>query len=299
MINPPNTMRTGSDETPPRHYPALDGMRAIAIVGVLALHYLDRAPMSRTGPARYLGELISYGEYGVDLFFVLSGFLITGILLGSRESPSYFRTFYIRRALRIFPLYYSVLLVLTVLVPALVPSTPDSAHSPYMSTWWFSTYFANWPISRAGWGVSPRTMPHFWTLAMEEQFYLVWPAVILAVPRRRLVALCVAMLAAAMILRALLLYRWSLLAVIPVNTLVRLDGLVMGAIVASWWSSRTSVASWKAAVRPFLAIVSCILLALRFWRGPLRLDDHATLVLGLPMISAMFASIIGVCPEPS
>ena len=81
-----------------KHLPALDGVRGIAILAVIAFH----------------SHVLGFGWAGADLFFVLSGYLITGILLRTRDDPGYFRTFYIRRVLRIFPLYYAVLAVLII-----------------------------------------------------------------------------------------------------------------------------------------------------------------------------------------
>jgi peptidoglycan/LPS O-acetylase OafA/YrhL len=277
-----------------RHYPALDGLRAIAIIGVLALHYLVRSPIPPKTASHYLLEVISYGEYGVDLFFVLSGFLITGILLGSRDSPSYFRTFYIRRALRIFPLYYLLLFVVTFVVPVLAPNAFGTVSGPHMSVSWFWVYLANWPLAKSGWGVSPPALDHFWTLAMEEQFYLVWPAVVYTIPRRHLIGICALVVCASILLRAVLVYHWPVLTVIPLNTLARLDGLAMGAIIAVWWSSEKAVGTWGKALWPSFITVAGGLVMLRIWRGPLHLDDKATLIVGLPMICAAFASMLGI-----
>jgi len=101
------------------HLPALDGVRGLAILMVLLLHFVGQT----TATSRYeaaVNWVLSYGLLGVDLFFVLSGFLITGILYDARDQAGYFRRFYMRRALRIFPLYYGVLAVVFFVLP-LVP----------------------------------------------------------------------------------------------------------------------------------------------------------------------------------
>jgi peptidoglycan/LPS O-acetylase OafA/YrhL len=151
------------------HMPALDGLRGIAILLVLA-HTFD-VIQTRSGTGHDLDLVLDTGWIGVQLFFVLSGFLITGILLDTRDRPHYFRSFWIRRALRIFPLYFGVLTVATI----------AGAASIYL--WTYSSNFA------APLGHAEPTFPHFWSLAVEEQFYLVWPFVVWLGGRRGVIAL--------------------------------------------------------------------------------------------------------------
>ncbi len=167
------------------YYPALDGLRAIAVLGVFSQHYL----------ASFLPEWLRFGWAGVDVFFVLSGFLITGILFDSRHAPHRWRDFYVRRTLRIFPLYYGILLLVLVTTPL--------AHWQLSLRWLsFPLYYFNLISVRLA-GYPPRTLGnvvgvvhqhtyvnlifyHFWTLCVEEQFYLVWPAVVFLVKDRKL-----------------------------------------------------------------------------------------------------------------
>ena len=155
-----------------KRVPELDSLRALAAVVVLFFH-LD--------PLRYFP-----GWTGVDLFFVLSGYLITSIILENAGSPGFTLNFYARRSLRIWPIYYLTLLGLVAANPFL--AHPDKlADLPYALT-----YTQNLPLY---WGKQPPpTHPafdHAWTLAIEEQFYLAWPALVLWAGRRRLVPLCV------------------------------------------------------------------------------------------------------------
>jgi peptidoglycan/LPS O-acetylase OafA/YrhL len=277
-----------------RFYPALDGLRAFAIGGVMLLHYLAAAPTLPTIFGRALHEMAAVGMYGVDLFFVLSGFLITGILFDSRDSPSYFRTFYIRRVLRIFPLYYVALVAVGIVLPVIVPETFGWAPGSKMSLGWFWTYLANWPLAMHGWQASPRTLGHFWTLAIEEQFYLVWPAVVWLTGRRRLFVVCVAMLVVASGLRAVLTYVWRPLSLIEVATFTRMDGLLLGAIVAVWWSGPRTVARWRGWPWWTLAVSLSALVPLAVWRGGLALGDNAVLIVGLPLIVAFCAALLAL-----
>src|SRR6202451_2295567 len=112
-----------------KRLPQLDGVRGIAILLVL---FHNTVPLT----ALHLSALSTYGSMGVDLFFVLSGFLITGILLETKESEDYFRNFYARRCLRIWPLYYSALLFMFVIVPILRPSEAHTVFETRSSPWW-------------------------------------------------------------------------------------------------------------------------------------------------------------------
>src|SRR5579864_9094142 len=120
--------------------PELDAVRGIAVLLVL-LHNTD------IYPALHLGLISDNGWMGVDLFFVLSGLLITGILLDTKQSDGYFRNFYARRCLRIWPLYYSVLLFMFVVVPMVRPSEATVIFAPRSSPWWaYLLYLQNFLI---------------------------------------------------------------------------------------------------------------------------------------------------------
>ena len=158
------------------HLPALDGVRGLAILAVLLFHFV--APVNPKGPVDdAITWVFSYGALGVDLFFLLSGFLITGILYDSLADPSYFRNFYMRRVLRIFPLYYGVLVIVFLVVPA-IPALHGSEIAGLRSHQaWAWLYGVNIYLAiHNGWVLS--YIEHFWSLAIEEQFYLVWPLVV-------------------------------------------------------------------------------------------------------------------------
>jgi peptidoglycan/LPS O-acetylase OafA/YrhL len=184
------------------HILALDGLRGLAILGVMLFHFLPYThPTGEANPLIRYGLLaIHVGQTGVDLFFVLSGFLITGILLDTKKRPGYFSNFYARRTLRIFPLYYGVLLVLLVLTIA--TSSQQGLEGQLMEQAWVWLYLTN--IAQFVGAAIPAHTGHFWSLAVEEHFYAVWPAVVRFCNAKRLAILCVVMVIAAIGLRYIL-----------------------------------------------------------------------------------------------
>ena len=210
------------------HIPVLDGVRGVAVLLVMTLHFAIMTP--RTWGEGLFSNVTGAGWAGVDLFFVLSGFLITGILYEARGGEGYFRNFYARRALRIFPLYYAYLFVLFVVLPLVHTAsvTPDGETKQV----WFWTYLGNILFSRVGWEGMPGYTTHLWSLAIEEQFYLVWPLCVFLLSRTRLIQLCIAMIAGAALLRVGL----SISGAAPVAsyafTLARVDTLATGGLIA-------------------------------------------------------------------
>ena len=200
-------------------------MRGIAILLVLLCHLTQYGGMAPDGPwpdRVWRAWTLPLG-LGVDLFFVLSGFLITGILLDTRDGPQYFRNFYARRILRIFPLYYATLALAFLLIPAV---RRDAV--------WYWTYLVNYRFADVGWPRVP-FLGHFWTLAVEEQFYLVWPAVVFLVPRRVLPWVCVAAVGTS-IWGRMGTFHEHLPPYANLATHLRLDGLALGGLLA--WLAR-------------------------------------------------------------
>jgi peptidoglycan/LPS O-acetylase OafA/YrhL len=200
--------------------PQLDAIRGIAILVVLIhnLHGLDFLPLSLA---------TNYGWMGVDLFFVLSGFLITGILLDSKPSEHYFRNFYARRGLRIWPLYYAVLLFMFVILPLLRPQ--DGAEIFQRSTPWWSYLFFLQNFLVTAPALAAGSLGVSWSLAVEELFYLVWPFFVryLSVERLQIIA-WVVLLGSPRIRLDFLARHW----IVYSNPFCRLDGLMAGALLA-------------------------------------------------------------------
>jgi peptidoglycan/LPS O-acetylase OafA/YrhL len=211
-------MEIKTPNTSPHYMPQLDGLRAFA-VGAVLIHHFFRPP--RIGG-------VDFALLGVWLFFVLSGFLITGILLRARDQVEYggypsgfvLRQFYIRRFLRIFPLYYSVLFMAATIDLGDVRDT-IFWHLAYMSNYLFATHQHWGPVTA-----------HFWSLSVEEQFYILWPALILFAPRQLLLKLVISAIALGPIFRVaahFLDFNWiARMTVLPAS----LDALGLGALLA-------------------------------------------------------------------
>lgn len=200
---------------------SLDGLRAFAILMVLVSHFWMYS-ISHNG----LNRLFQSGWMGVDLFFVLSGYLITSILLKTRQSPTYFRTFYLRRTLRIFPPYYLLLVVVFVMLPLVHPLSERLKENG----WMFWLYIGNFLFAAHGWQAF-RAINLTWSLAIEEQFYVLWPALIRLV-NRRFGTICIAICVILPVLRfamweAHVGWMW-----LHVMMPLRADSFAWGALVA-------------------------------------------------------------------
>lgn len=232
--------KIGASELETNRVAALDGLRGCAIIAVMFYHFCH-VPYVSNGTGDYIFYNVALaGWVGVDLFFVISGFLITRILLNTRESQRYFRNFYARRALRIFPLYYGYLIALALAfalaarfaVAARLPDTlTDKVAGGFEGQFWFWTYLSNFAFFARGSAVSPAT-GHLWSLAIEEQFYLVWPLIVYFVRRGPLMKLTVGLIVGALAVRSALTLAGYDGTQVFVFTLSRIDALAWGSLVA-------------------------------------------------------------------
>ena len=220
------------------HLLALDGLRGAAILSVLCFHFFVDDGYPATGIGKLLLPIARMGWIGVEVFFVLSGFLITGILLRARSATNYYRVFYARRVLRIFPVYYLVVvLVFWVLVPlgqhlAFFRIHPIGVFGPYEQLWYWvnlsNLHTAFYPL------LIPMLSP-LWSVAIEEQFYLVWPAVVRNLRQQSLMILCISGMVISAILRNLpWIQQWN--DIYP-NLIYRftpfhIDGLLFGSVLS-------------------------------------------------------------------
>ena len=294
------------------YYVALDGLRAVAVLMVFCQHY---------GAAR--AWIFGWGWTGVDVFFVLSGFLITGILYDSQNKQHRYRDFYARRTLRIFPLYYAVWLAILLLTPVAhwqwnwrwnlwpayvgnyarflflhVPGDPyrfDRITFGNSAEHWFGTPMHLW-------------IGHFWSLCVEEQFYLIWPFIVYTIRRREtLVKICVA------IIIVMPFFRWLLILLLPQPLLrmellyrslpTRLDALLMGGLIAlllrspgqHWlntWRRRLLAGAGTAFVIVYLVCVK--LLRLPFYGSATNWIG----IVGFTLIDAFAGALILECIHP-
>jgi peptidoglycan/LPS O-acetylase OafA/YrhL len=198
--------------------PELDSLRGVAILLVVFYHgfFWSNNLVGLSGAAKFFVNLTRFGWLGVNLFFVLSGFLITGILLDSRTQKHYFRRFYVRRALRILPAFYALLLILLFI--------PSQNRAYLLLSFFYLSNLAS-PL-----GI-PMTYTMLWSLAVEEHFYFVWPVAVRVLSRRTLMICAAAIVCGEPFLRARYFFQgW------PEGsgylTWLVADGLAMGAILA-------------------------------------------------------------------
>ena len=250
--------------------PTLDGVRGAAIATVLIFHGWAYWPAaSRSALDRAVSALSAECWVGVDLFFVLSGFLITRILLRARGEAGYYAKFYARRALRIFPLYYALIFLLCV-VGGLALSEQQQFRTLWQSQGWLWLYAYNLEIFRVGHWFSD--LDNCWSLAVEEQFYLVWPMVVAALAPRRLAVVALLAAAACIALRALMPHFGYSATQIYVITPARCDGLMLGGVVAVLEAERVPAATIRR-----LAIAAIVLGVLVLIAGALHLLGKLTL----------------------
>jgi peptidoglycan/LPS O-acetylase OafA/YrhL len=279
------------DQGQSERFRPLDGIRGLAILMVLAVHSFSYAGPSPLGSV--IDSIARASWVGVTLFFVLSGFLITGILLDTRERQHFLRDFYARRALRIFPLYFAFLALYLLLVPHVPYFSARLPQPPAELQVYYWTYLANMREWLSGLANRPSPLGPLWSLAVEEQVYVAWPFLILLVAGRRLPAVWIGLAGCSFAWRAWTRftaqsieasYAWS-----PAN----LEAFAAGALVA-WLlrHERTRLATWARPVALVAGACTATLWAglghFNFWLAPVQL-----LTVGTSAVVALCASIIG------
>lgn len=269
----------------PGHIQQLDGLRAIAILLVLLVHCGLYFLLIRTPDISLWRDAVVNGRSGVDLFFVLSGFLITGILLDTRERKDHFRRFYWRRALRIWPLYYAFLFC-----AYLIHARPFSilGFAP------FAFYFRNFLGSDSA---SDVYFGQFWSLCVEEQFYLVWPVILYFCPRWARLPLAVGLILTALVLRIYLIQHGTDGYIVYRLPFCRMDSLAAGAAIAILIRRQTREATLR---RVFWA-AWLIGVAILIYVGRVGQPDNGErfITVGITGYALFFGGIVGLCTRPA
>jgi peptidoglycan/LPS O-acetylase OafA/YrhL len=283
------------------HILALDGLRGVAILLVVACHFVSNLWITADGWAWPLVAFAHAGWAGVDLFFVLSGFLITGILIDARGSNSYFKAFYARRALRILPAYYGFLIAIFIVLPLLHVGVGDNAMLAREHQGWYWLHLTNIMMALGeipGHGPYPNTL--FWSLAVEEQFYFIWPAIVAMSPPKALrqvciggVILCIALRIAGGITGA----SGLTLSVLPIT---RGDTLFVGGLLAIEYR-RGALERYVNLAKVSVPIALILLVALTSVYGRLDYMDRGTVMFGSIAIMVIGGSalVIAISSEAS
>ena len=276
QIDPPATEPARHGMAIPKYIPQFDGLRGIAILVVLLAH------LSYLGSIGFV-HIFQYGRTGVDLFFVLSGFLITGILLDTKNLPGYFKNFYARRALRIWPLYYGILFLFFVLLPLLFARhffLTDRNSWPYYVTYTQNLFYH--------FNHSEPLTPT-WSLAVEEQYYMFWAPVVFLFGRKSLRNILLGMIAFSFCFRVISSFRDAPLDFVHNFTLCRLEPLAAGGLAALWLrSEKCTAAKWARGGMMALTIgLAGVAIALVDWGidGP---------IYSYPFLAAAFAGILAL-----
>jgi len=200
------------------YIPSFDGIRGIGVICVLAAHCFPFI------------NIFQIGWVAMDFFFVLSGFLITGILVDSLEKRNYLKNYLGRRVLRVFPLYYLFLVLMFLVIPNIFPGILDQYAYLESKQIWFWLYAQNWLFSFEGFP-HKLYMTHLWSMAVEEQFYLFWPILVWLLRGKKLLFFCLLAIPFSIFFR-IYGYHWGMVFPFPyVNTLSRMDSLLIGALV--------------------------------------------------------------------
>lgn len=205
-----------------KYYKNLDGIRAIAALMVMVFHFFSSIELISTPLLFTLKKISVFGQTGVTLFFVLSGFLITRILISTKDNTGYFKNFYYRRMLRIFPLYYLFLIIFYFVYPLIF----NTDYTPFKEQIYFYTYLQNFSLT-FNWGANEPN--HFWSLAVEEHFYLFWPLVIYLFSQKNLFRIIILIIVGSFALRILMLMQGL---GVYYFTFTRFDSLAIGALLA-------------------------------------------------------------------
>ena len=263
------------------HIGSLDGIRGIAILLVLCFHCFEKINLY---PLSFITQI---GWVGVDLFFVQSGFLITGILDDTQGNDNYLKSFSLKRTLRIFPLYYLTLLIVfaVLTIPGIINFDPVWDPRHLETSIYYLTFTQNLLFSFNHWGVTD-LLNHFWSLAIEEQFYMFWPFVVFYLNTSKLLMVCLLLIAIGLITRnsnAESDFSY-------VFTLSRVDALGIGSMLAIVIRKNSQLL--ERVVLPVFLTTLIALFVILFNSSDLGFRNPYFIRIGFTLFAILFASVI-------
>ncbi|HCR71663.1 MAG TPA: hypothetical protein DIW23_09480 [Anaerolineae bacterium] len=277
----------------------LDGLRGIAVMLVIALHLFKRAAYFTEHPVlETFTKFTTVGWVGVDIFFTLSGFLITSILLKSKTDEHYFRNFYIRRALRIFPLYYLAIAFVLLFAPKVETEFTAQLGTalPIMLL-----YQQNWALLFDGFYIT-QYLGITWSLAIEEQFYFLWPLIVYKLSREKLIKVSIGYILVSTIARILGTFLWpdvpQASTFFYYTSFARFEEMLFGGLLATFLTYEGSQEKVRRFAFPLFLVSFVIFIALHILSLPgSPHPEHASipLMLGGYTTAALFTvGLIGM-----
>jgi peptidoglycan/LPS O-acetylase OafA/YrhL len=278
-------------------------VRGLAILLVMQLHFWGmgftlRQELPTAEIDKFVAKLAGTGWAGVELFFVLSGFLITRILVTSKGSAGYFRIFYIRRALRIFPAYFGFLTFTLLVLPHLTfLELSDDARQLRGEQLWLWTYTLNVAFSFHEFTADvPITFVHLWSLAFEEQFYLAWPVLVALLGRRHLTAFCIALILGSLAMRVAISSSAAdeiFTAAAPRQLVpAHCDTIALGALLALVSRDAGGLASWRPNVLLGIGGAVIVLITLFITKDGLALRDRSVQTVGFAALTILCGGVV-------
>jgi peptidoglycan/LPS O-acetylase OafA/YrhL len=278
VVAVPATIEPAKQIPTNKHLPALDGLRGMAILAVFMYHYGKGGIHRTSAVVRWFAMICGFGWSGVDLFFVLSGFLITGILYDTQQNPGYYRKFYFRRALRIFPIYYLFAVAALLVVPFSLWSKGHLFFLVYLgypaALIWPS--LVNLPIH----------ITHLWSLCVEEQFYMIWPWLTRKLQSPyKILGLCATLGFGALVFR-IVFPQWSY-ASLP----SRVDDLAVGSALAILF--RTDLREYcQKLAGPVFVVFGAAILAICILRGTTDHNDRLISTFGFSILAIAYGALL-------
>lgn len=270
------------------YIPGLDGIRGIAILFVIIFHLWEHGfTSSLPTPTSFFSQM---GWFGVDLFFVLSGYLITTTLLNIKDSPKYFKSFLARRFLRILPVYYLFLLTLFTIVSI----TPIGSLTYFQwlikNQIWLWLFLQNMYVALTG--IPFPGVNHLWILSVELQFYLVWPLVVYYSSRKRLMHVALFMILLSLVTRVVVILFSQDWHFTYFSTICRMDSLAFGSLAAIFLMERDRFKLLFKWINIFFALSVISLISIIILQGGLQFKGLLTNTVGFTFMGIIFATFI-------